>query len=88
LFGKDPRDEHIAWLQARIEFLEAQLTMIADSTAAARLVPRPDRKPPTGKPKTPWRHLVDKPEQDSMSAGLAAAEEARRAEQSFDARQP
>lgn len=89
LFGEDSRDRHIAFLEKRVEFLEEQLTMIADKTAAARLVPRPERKPPTGPTKTHHRFLEDRPDVTPTQAASDGHKAAVAAEASFnDPRQP
>jgi hypothetical protein len=88
VFGKDPREDEIAWLRQQVDFLQKQLACIADEKAAARLAPPAERRELTGKPRGNWRFRVDKPTQTSDAAAAAGHEAAQRVEAAFDSRQP
>lgn len=87
MFGKGNQSE-VEWLRARIEFLENQLTMIADERAAARLVPRPERKEPTTPARRNHRFIEDRPTVTPSQAAVQGHEAAVKTEQAFDPRQP
>lgn len=88
MFGKGSQSE-VEWLRARVEFLEHQLTMIADETAKARLLPRPERRESTGKARGNWRYAEDRPAVNAAEAARNGHKAAVEAEQSFnDPRQP
>jgi hypothetical protein len=89
VFGKDPRDEEIFWLRSQVKFLQEQLVMIADQSAAARLLPRPERRDATGKARSSHRFLEDRPNGTTSELAQIAAENAAAVERSFvDTRQP
>jgi hypothetical protein len=89
LFGKDPRDEEISWLRGQVKFLQEQIVMIADQSAAARLLPRPERNGATGKARSSHRFLEDRPNGTTSELAQIAAENAAAVERSFvDTRQP
>ena len=89
LFGEDPRDSQIRWLQQQVEFLTKLLGNVADATAMARTLPRPEPNEPQGKPKGNWRYKEDRPQQTAAEATTAGMEAAAAAERAFrDERQP
>lgn len=87
LFGEDPRDRYISFLEKRVEFLEKELACIADASSAARNAVRAEPREP-GPKRIPWRQKEDRPDMTTREAVQAGAQAAAATERAFDARQP